>query len=218
MNLSNEPQHGMSGVEKKLVFRICSNIAIIVIEIILILNTSLSWMKANYNMTIETFDMQMFSLSIPAYLKASFNDEPPPKEYLKQIIFNKPAIPGDIISLSVFINLGYVKSHQVTISAIGLPGYFQYLDDSATFSYADIINEDNDALTIINNSNPCYVEIESYEHDSESAVLKITLTLPDGYENGGNGLWIDFNVYFSEENVNQNVHMGEKIDLSFKAE
>ena len=203
----------------KLLFRIILNILLLLIEATLIINITRSWFVDNK--IVETKQVELFStyMGTPLYLSAVFNnDQLPPNYYNEPILIDKYALPGDILELSVFVDLQNTSYKTLSITTIGMPNWLRYIENSASLLYAEKetdINENVIAI-IIDDITPCKAEIIDVHYVDDN--ISFILSLADDFYVYGNCLALNFKIHFLDEGTNQNDYIGQVINIGFKAQ
>ena len=208
--------------KSRLLFKIVLNALLLVLQIYLILNMTLSWFSSNKVIEAGQLDLRVYHSALPIYLNANFNDIILNKEYSDEgVTLTKTIIPGDVINFSVFADLTDSPGIEfVKISISYVPEWLAYIPGSADLFYAEIKEILlNDMITLV--KTPCEKTVppphmpDNTEEGPYS--FYFIIALPTDYM-GKDGICLDFRLFFEDNDKNQNQHMNKTIRINFTAE
>lgn len=205
--------------KSKLLFRIVLNALLLVLQIYLILNMTLSWFVSNKVVEISQIDLYVYHSAIPAYINANFNDATLNEYSNDKITLSKTIIPGDVIDLSVFVDLtGNMGVEFIKITVYNVPEWLAYMPGSAKLFYATIGGALPDDMIALNKTLcPGTVADPEPSINGELTDLIFIIRAPADYYKE-NGLCLDFRLFFEDDDENQNRYMNQSVTLRFVAE
>ena len=199
--------------------KIILNIFLIVMEIILVINITLSWFVNNKNISDDNNDFFVYHVGLPVYLSAQFNNQEPPDDYLKDSLsITKSVVPGDILNFSVFVELEpQLNPTTILVTAYGIPTWLLLKDNSESLLYATKTEYNNDVVIDPLQDVTCNAVIKNIETIPTGTTYKavFTIDVPPEYKNYGNGLCLNFSLYFDETYTNQNSLLGQIFTIGF---
>jgi len=205
--------------KSRLLFRVMLNVLFVIIEVILIVSLTRSWFINNKNVDTAPIDFHTTHIGMPLYLSAVFNNNTPPPNYANEaIIIDKYAIPGDIMELSVFIDLQYTSYKNISVTTSGMPEWLTYVDNTAKIAYAQKEYGPSEHLIAItiDELTPIQAEIFDVVKTDDTLIFKISL-FNDFYVHG-DCIALNFKIHFVDEGINQNSYIGQVINIGFKAQ
>ena len=205
-----------SRIRKKLRLRILYNGLILVALLYAVLSISMSWFMSNIAIDTKSVDFFVYNSTVPAYLNANFNNADLQDYSNEKVTLAKAITPGDIIKLSVFLDLKDIPNIKaVEITVQNTPPWLTYVPDSAALSYANITGASAQSgyqLTI--DKTPCGTGASPPVLANGSMTFRIDI--PNGY-NTYDGLCLDFALYFADDLKNQNMYMNQTVQMRFIA-
>jgi len=200
-------------VKKRLIFRIAYNSLFLVMLGFIAVNLSRAWFTEVTAPEVRQTTMYVQNSSVPAYLSANFNNAALPGYTNDEIALAKTIIPGDVLNLSVFVDLtGVTRNDSVLVTVQDLPAWLEYMPESPVLTYADITS--GSVIPMSLNKTSCATVVSPPVIATGTIMFQITL--PDDYADY-DGLCLDFGVYFQDTAVDQNQYMNQPVRLRFIA-
>jgi len=208
----------------KILFRIIINALLLIIQVFLILNLTLSWIIETKRVETTQLDFYVHNSNVKTFINVNFNSAESYDYTNDEITFTKIIIPGDVIDLSVYIDLTEtVNFTHIDIIVQNVPNWLLYLDlnESTKLWYADKTSEtlENGNSYITLHKSVCDATVPAPEEtpvDEDFYDLTFRIRIPDDYASY-EGLCLDFKLLFEDNNDNQNFLMEKEIRLRFMA-
>jgi len=196
-----------------------NGILVLAVVLIFIFLTN-AWFRDNEVTEAEQMQYAVYNSAIPVYTNMNFNDADCDEYDNTEIALKKAIIPGDVIDLSVFVELAEIKDLKaVEITILDVPEWLDLIDESKTVTFAN-------KIPVMIEGDRIRVTLEKFQNKSEGLIItstafsdnKMTFTidLPEGYA-GYDGICLDFGLYFEDSDEKQNEYMNEPVQMRFKA-
>ena len=179
-----------------------------------------AWFVDNTVVEMEQMQYNVVSPGIPVYSNLNFNTADCGEYDNTEILLTKAIIPGDVVDLSVFIELVEIPNVKtVEVKILGVPEWFNFKENSEAVTYAD-------KIPVMIDGDRVRVTLERFEGETEglnitdiafsNGTVIFTLDVPEGYAEH-DGVCIDFGMYFEDTDDNQNMFMNEPVRMRFTA-
>ena len=196
-----------------------NGLLILAVVLIFIFLTN-AWFVDNEVVEAEQMNHRVYKSVIPVFTNMNFNDADCDEYDNTEIALKKAIIPGDVIDLSVFVELAELENLEtVEITIQDVPEWLDLIDKSKTAAFAN-------KIPVMIEGEWMRVTLERFPNKSEGIVITsvaftdstivFTVDVPNNYASY-DGVCLDFSLYFEDSGDKQNDYMNEPVRMRFTA-